>query len=300
MSSGLYLIKSKLGWILNGRLETQLSSPYDAELSFFNNEYRLEQDFWNLEHIGIRDSPYENDDDKALETFNKTILFDKNRYYVTWPWKEMKPNLPSNYNLALGRLKSQLKTFKNDEDRRDKYDGLIQEQMKKGIIEMVAGNTSNLVHYIPHHAVVTPQHTTTKVPIVYDASAKTKKENLSLNECLYRGPVLLEDLCGILLRFRKHKIAIIADIEKAFLQVGLQEKDRDVTRFLWLKNPEKMDTEENLQVYRFTRVPFGVISSPFLLAATVSYHLRQDGSPVATDISQNIYVDNVISGRETI
>ena len=52
--------------------------------------------------------------------------------------------------------------------------------------------------------------------------------------CLYRGPVLLEDLSGILLRFRLHKIAIIADIEKAFLQIGLQEKDGDVTLFLWM------------------------------------------------------------------
>ena len=84
--------------------------------------------------------------------------------------------------------------------------------------------------------VITPQKTTTKIHIVYDGSVKTKRENKSLNECLLRGPVILEDLCGLLLRFRMHKIALASDIKKAFLQVGLQEKKCVVTQFLWLKD----------------------------------------------------------------
>ena len=134
---------------------------------------------------------------------------------------------------------------------------------------------------------------------MYDASAKTRKENLSLNECLYRGPVVLEDLCGILLRFRLNKIGLIADIEKAFLQIGLQDCDRDVTRFLWLKDIRKLQTEDNIQVYRFARVPFGVISSPFLLAATVAYPLRQQSTPSANNIAKNVYLDNVITGANS-
>jgi len=63
-----------------------------------------------------------------------------------------------------------------------------------------------------------------------DASAKARKGDRSLNECLYRGPVLLPDLCGMLLHFRIQPIAIVSDIEKAFLQIGIQESDRDVTR----------------------------------------------------------------------
>ena len=106
---------------------------------------------------------------------------------------------------------------------------------------------------------------------MYDASAKTKKESKSLNECLYRGPVLLQDLTGILLRFRLNRIALVADIEKAFLQVGLSDDSRDVTRFIWLRNREKLCLQNNIQEYRFCRVPFGIISSPFLLAATLEY-----------------------------
>ena len=67
---------------------------------------------------------------------------------------------------------------------------------------------------------------------MYDASAKIIRSVKTLSECLYRGQVILEDLYGLLLRFRMKKIALVSGIEKAFLQVGLHEADRDVTRFL--------------------------------------------------------------------
>ncbi|CAC5412906.1 unnamed protein product [Mytilus coruscus] len=55
----------------------------------------------------------------------------------------------------------------------------------------------------------------------------------------------------------------------------------------------------NVQIYRFCRVPFGVISSPFLLAATIDLHLRKYNTPVATKIQDNIYVDNLLTGVNT-
>ena len=99
--------------------------------------------------------------------------------------------------------------------------------------------------------------------IVYDASAKARKGDKSLNDCLYRGSVTLPSLYGLLIRFRISPIGIVGDLEKAFLNVGLQTHDRDVTRFLWLKDLAKSDLENNLQVYHFCLVPFGVISSRF-------------------------------------
>ena len=113
---------------------------------------------------------------------------------------------------------------------------------------------------------------------------------------MLRGPVLLEDLGGLLIRFRLPKIAIVADIEKAFHQVSLCQRDRDVTRFLWLKDAHRPVSDANLQIYRFCRVPFGAIASPFLLAATVKHHVLHSSSPIADKILRHLYVDNLVTG----
>ena len=131
---------------------------------------------------------------------------------------------------------------------------------------------------------------------MYDTFAKSRQNNQSLNECLYRGPVILPDLFGLLIRFRLSPVGIVADVEKAFLNVGLQIPDRDVTRFLWLKEPHNPKIEGNLQLFRFCRIPFGIISSPFLLEATIMYHLKQAGTLTAERLQRDIYVDNLITG----
>ena len=131
--------------------------------------------------------------------------------------------LPENYNLARAILKSTLNKLQKDDQLLQTYAAVIQEQVERGIIERVTDKSLGglLKHYIPHHAVVIPIKTTTKMRVVYDASAKTKQTNKNLNECLYRGPVMLPNLCGLLLRFQLPLIAVVGDIEKAFLSVGL-------------------------------------------------------------------------------
>ena len=114
-----------------------------------------------------------------------------------------------------------------------KYDGIIRQQLDQRVIERVDNSLSQHVksYYLPHHPVLTPKKATTKVRIVYDASSKARSDMSSLNKCLHQGPVILPDLCGLLIRFRTYPIVVLADIEKAFLQVGIQDAERDVTRF---------------------------------------------------------------------
>ncbi|CAG2198095.1 unnamed protein product [Mytilus edulis] len=302
---------SKLGWIVTGRTRETYEEKSETGLLEISDIENPDQsivaqagicDLWNLESIGIIENMETSSDKKAMEYFKETLKFKNGRYYVKWPWKENTQELPDNRELALGRLKSCVARMRKKPDLLTKYDTIIQDQIQKGIVEEVNEfRTGGRKHYISHHAVITPQKSTTKVRIVYDASAKTNKEMPSLNECLYQGPVLLNNLCGIFMRFRLHKIAMVADIEKAFLQVGLQEDDRDVTRFIWLKDCANMYVErQNIQEYRFCRVPFGVISSPFLLAATIEHHVDMYNTPIAEKIKNNIYVDNLISGCESV
>lgn len=177
----------------------------------------------------------------------------------------------------------------------EKYSAIFKEQLENGIIEKVnsTDSSSGIIHYIPHHPILTPEKATTKVRVVFDASAKYQKEQ-SLNDLLYKGSSLLKDLCGILIRFRLMEKVIIADVEKAFHQIGLNEEDRNTTRFLWAKDYHKEISPSNVEIYRFKCIPFGVISSPFLLAATLEHHLTTIGSELSLRILQNIYVDNVI------
>ena len=94
----------------------------------------------------------------------------------------------------------------------------------------------------------------------------------------------------ILIRFRRRKIGITADITKASLQVGISDSDRDVSRFLW-----KLDG--TVRVMRFTRVPFGNKSSPFLLNATIKHHLETyPKTKVVRELLDNLYVDDCLTG----
>ena len=158
--------------------------------------------------------------------------------------------------MALGRPNSLLKRIQGKPELLQKYDSIIKDQLEKEIIEEVNYRSEEgcKKRYIPHHAVITPDRETTKVRIVYDALAKVRKGCKSLNECLHRGPAILEDLCGLLIRFRTHKVALTADIERAFLQVGLQPTDRVALGCCGSKPLNK----DNLQISRFTRVPFAV------------------------------------------
>ena len=89
-------------------------------------------------------------------------------------------------------------------------------------------------HYIPHHPVIRDDKTTTKIRIVFDASARDNGP--SLNDCLYKGPHLTPLLCDILSRFHSHVVPLTSDIEKAFLRIIVNENDRDYLRFLWFDN----------------------------------------------------------------
>ena len=151
---------------------------------------------------------------------------------------------------------------------------MIQDQLARVIIEVVSQSDSQYdysTHYILHHAVIRRDKETTKLRVVFDASARSNGP--SLNNCLYAGPPLSLNIFDILLRFHVPRIGLIGDIEKAFLMISLNPLERNVLRFLWVDDINKAAPE--IVTLRYELVMFGVCSSPFLLNATIKYHVEK-------------------------
>ena len=143
---------------------------------------------------------------------------------------------------------------------------------------------------MPHKPVVRQDAVTTKVRMVFDASAKLNPSSESINDCMYTGPALQPHIWDILVRALLMQNLILADIQKAFLQIEVKEEDRDSFRFLYNVN----GMEKHL---RFARVPFGAEASPFVLGATLKHHLENQPSELRDTIDtfkQNTYVDNLM------
>ena len=139
--------------------------------------------FWDLETLGIK-----HDEPTVYEKFTEDITHNGERYEVKLPFKESHPILPDNYQLSKTRLESLLQWLKSKQEVLKHYDEVIQEQLEKNIIEpvdMEGRRAVGKVHYLPHREVIRLDKDTTKLCVVYGASAK--HGGPSLNDCLYSG-----------------------------------------------------------------------------------------------------------------
>ena len=146
------------------------------------------------------------------------------------PFKENHPAIHDHFILCKKRLCNTFTRLKRNPELLKQYDNIFKQQLKTGIIEKV--NEEGVVgetHYIPHHPVIRNDETTTKVRIVFDATALPNGP--SLNSCLYKGPQLTPLMFDILLRFRSHFVALVSDIEKAFHQISIIPEHRNYLRF---------------------------------------------------------------------
>ena len=140
---------------------------------------------------------------------------------------------------------------------------------------------------------------TTKLRVVYDASARAHDNAPSLNECLHAGPPLQNKLWSVLIRSRLHAVAVAGDLRKAFLQVRIRETERDALRFHWIFDKHSKAVE----TLRFTRVLFGLAPSLFLLGGVIQQHLETWKTRLPESVSEvlkSLYVDDLISGAPTV
>ena len=193
------------------------------------------------------------------------------------------------------------KKLKRDKALKEKYVTGMQELLMKGYATEVPKSdlerSDGKVWYLPHHPVISANKP--KPRIVFDCAAQ--HHGASLNAKVLSGPDLTNKLIGVLLRFRLHPIAMMADVEAMFHQVKVPESDRDVLRFLWWLGG---DTSKAPTTYRMTVHLFGGTWSPscctFALLQTAMDNESQYLKTVSDTVRKNFYVDDCLKSTATI
>ncbi|GFW09362.1 integrase catalytic domain-containing protein [Trichonephila clavipes] len=268
LSERLTAVNTRLGWTVTGKISCGSKFKLDNSLlvhSLFTNREKI-SDLWELDSLGIKDPSEKKSklelQDLALKHFENTVLRD-------------------------------------DEGRLFDYEQVFVDWEKEGIIEKIAQDepkNGGKFHYLPQRSVF-KENSTTEIRPVFDGSAHHGK-SCSLNDCIEKGPNLIEMIPAILNCFRLGKIGVISDIRKAFLQISLHENDMNFLPFLWWEG----GNSEKAVIYRHRRVVFEVSCSPFLLAAVLNHHFKQAPEQLekaAEKLIDSMFVDNCVASVDS-
>ena len=290
---------TSFGWtIISSGDENDFTNLYLTQSSAADYEQLCK-----LDVLGLQD-PGSEIDDLVYQRFKNQLKRNENGCYETGLlWKQdQKYQLGNNKAGSIARLNNLIKKLQKDEKLFNKYDEIIQDQIKSGVVEIAPEEPQGQEFYLPHHPVIRENAESTKVRVVYDGSAKASNSTISLNDCLETGPPLQNKIWDILLRNRFNPIALSGDMKSAFLQIRIREKDRDCLRFHWILNKDP----SLLQRLRFTRAIWGLVESPFLLNGTIKIHLEtrkeefQEQIKQLEEIEKDIYVDDLVTGGCTV
>lgn len=255
---------------------------------------------WRWDILGLTPDPCISDGDKALAIFEANIKFceKERRYVAAFPMIEGHPPIPSGEIYCKNRFVSGFKNLTKKPDSLIAYDKVF----KKYEANRVSEDVTNLGVkpgkyprvYINHHAVWKEGKKTPRP--VFDASACPVKGAPSLNQCMHVGPVaiFMPQIIGLTCRFRTELFVVLSDIQAAFHQILLAEHQRNLTCHYWVRDITLGLSPNNIRVYRFRSVPFGMTGSPFILLATIRTHLKRENSPLASELIRNTFVDNLM------
>ena len=218
---------------------------------------------------------------------------------VAVPWKEDRPRLISNRPLAERRLEQVERKLAKDEKIATAYQQVIDEYLQKNYIRRVPSSEdkSEAEWLLPHFPVIRPDRATTKVRIVFDASAIY--QGRSLNTETLTGPKLQSNIFDILVRFRKELVALAGDVSQMYHQLVLQPDDRPFHRFLW----RDLDSSRRPETYEFQRFIFGGRYCPFCAQYVWQQHARdhKEQYPLAAEaVLKNCYMDDLMLSVKSI
>ncbi|GFX40141.1 integrase catalytic domain-containing protein [Trichonephila clavipes] len=178
LDSSLVAVETSLGWSLQGKCDERsdctLVHLVHSEEESISTELRR---FWEIESLGILDKgsvTLGNGDEEILSEFDKSVNFVDGRYRVNLPWKPgMRDALQNNKTVARKRFEGLVRRFKCDHELFCEYKDVIDDYVREGIVECTSCDSllDSQGFYLPHHAVIRSDKTTSRIPIVFDGSA---------------------------------------------------------------------------------------------------------------------------------
>ncbi|XP_076656367.1 uncharacterized protein LOC143361012 [Halictus rubicundus] len=287
---------TELGWVLSGEINDSVSTNINCHLNTQDLDAQLER-FWQVEQCSVTNScsPQEQ---LCEELFKQSTYRDKGgRYIVRLPFNDNKQQLGNSYDIALKRFYSLERRLQSNTELRDQYTKFLTEyEALDHMTEVEDKDFKDAGCYLPHHPIIKASSLTTKVRVVFDASAKTDT-GLSLNHALMVGPTIQDDVFSLIARFRKYQYVITADIEKMFRQILVHPEDANYQKILWRKGPN-----EAVKSYRLNTVTYGTACAPFL-AARCLQQLAEDEArsyPLAVEVIKNdFYMDDLLTGTNS-
>lgn len=294
-------MNSVFGWLLLGNVGCDGDSTTSSFLSFEGTPpiHQELQKFWELE--GIPESSHLSPEESLCEKlYTETVSRDTTgRYVVALPFKDGKEYaFVGSKDVALRRFHSLERSLCRRPLLREQYVAFMEDYLQSGHMSRIpVGDLHSGKYYIPHHCVIRPESVTTKLRVVFDASARDST-NTSLNERMLTGPKLQANIFALLLRFRVHFVVFTADMRQMYRQILMRESDRDFQRIFW-----RSDMSYPIQEYRLNTVTYGVSSAPFLACRTINQLVADEGNdfPLARQVlSSDVYVDDIVSGSSTV
>ncbi|XP_037928917.1 uncharacterized protein LOC119663378, partial [Teleopsis dalmanni] len=220
------------------------------------------------------------------------------RIVVRLPFKDSPDCLGLTHNIALRRFYSVERRLSSNRALKQDYQEFMKQYRELGHMTRVETPKPNEPHYyIPHHCVLKPSSTSTKLRVVFDASCPTTSQR-SLNDILLVGPTIQSELYLLLLQFRLHRYALTADIVKMYRQILIDEPDRKFQYIFW------RDTESDpVSTYELNTVTYGTASAPFLATRSLQYLADKFETqyPIgAALIKSSFFVDDFLGGADSI
>ncbi|CAK9822943.1 hypothetical protein ANTRET_LOCUS1374 [Anthophora retusa] len=297
-SSDVILQKTLLGWIVVGEVCKPQNSSRGKSCHLITSLENQLTRFWEIEEVPHK--KHRSIEEIKCETFyvETTTRDSQGRYIVRLPFNEKKNNIGESYSRALQRLYSLERKLAKDVTLRQQYSDFLREYRELGHMrDITQHEVKHEGYYILHHSVVKEDNLSTKVRVVFDASAKSST-GVSLNDALMVGPTIQSELIFIIMRFRLHNVVLTADLQKMYRQIEVENSDAKYQRILWREGEN-----ETIRTFELNTVTQGTASAPFLASRTLHQLAHDEGNEfplAASSLKNDFYVDDLLSGAKTI